>query len=566
MDVLLRYLVPGADGADQFNDASLRTDTLIAGSSARAAVQLIGRHVRPEHAAFSIRNGQLEVRGQGGLVTVDGQQQKSCRLAPPATVQIGANRIEVIAPPAGFDAALVIRRDPNARPSDFEAAFRTDLRQTRLSRRGPSWLLLAATVLLGLVLPLSGIFLRQHGAALPSWLPSDALWSSGPLIPSHAAVTRGTCGDCHRQLLVAVANDACRKCHQSVRDHVPIGAGAQSVVFEPHHRALNPTCASCHREHYTDPAHFVPRSDGVCTNCHQLPQQLPGQRRIEAATAFAKGTHPEFTILLLQPAPGSEDNDWQQVPTAIGLSREHSNLKFSHVQHLDPAQVTRPGSNESLGCNDCHKLSVDGQHFLPITMTGTCMMCHRLDFAPGRQLPHGNTKEAISILKDYYVRNAFEPQVPVRRSTRRRTDTQATPTCTDRPYDCGIQQARFEIEDQFTRRGCVSCHQVTDNGASDLLQRFRVTPVRLTSDYFGHARFSHQQHATMGKLTGDDACASCHGARRSASSSDVMIPPMSTCLQCHGSQPARDHVTVRCESCHVYHPAAAPLVTREFER
>jgi len=62
--------------------------------------------------------------------------------------------------------------------------------------------------------------------------------------------------------------------------------------------------------------------------------------------------------------------------------------------------------------------------------------------------------------------------------------------------------------------------------------------------WFSRAEFSHRMHRTTD-------CESCHAsARKSAKTSDVLIPEMDTCLPCHGSSGT---FLDRCSECHVYH-------------
>lgn len=561
MDALLRYVRVGPSGQVDTTDAEVRVAELTVGSASRATIQLIGG-VRPEHAVFRLRGQRLAVSTRGPLIRVNGDPVASADLKVEDVVSIEGHRIRVLPAPSGFDVALEVRPDPEVKPSAFETAFNTRLGQTRLSKRSASWLMLGAVLAVGMALPLAGVLLRHAGGQAPSWGPGDTIWTTGPLIPPHELATHGQCAACHVSLFERVTDRACRKCHDQVHDHVSPAAVRQNATDAA------PRCASCHREHYKDTMHFVPRADGLCTDCHREPKNPDGRRPIAKATSFDKGRHPEFKVRLLRPAAAGPalagDVEWREALVEVGSAQEQSNLTFSHVGHLDPTKVTRLGDNAALGCADCHVLSVDGSHFVPITMRANCLACHSLEFARGRQLPHGQTAEAITILEDFYVRNFSGPPLPEPQRARRVPDrAPAAPTCTGKPYDCGMARARFEIENQFKVRGCASCHTVTDSGEGALADRFRVAPVRLEADYFKTARFDHRVHAVQRKLTGDAACLSCHHADKSERSADVLIPPIAKCLECHAGQTTADRVTLRCVSCHAYHPAPAGLPARE---
>jgi len=130
----------------------------------------------------------------------------------------------------------------------------------------------------------------------------------------------------------------------------------------------------------------------------------------------------------------------------------------------------------------------------------------------------------------------------------------AADVCFDPPLSCARKRAADEIANQFTRVGCVSCHVVQDTQSPALEDRYSVTPVRLAYDYFPPARFNHRKHAIQKELTGDAACLSCHTATRSRASSDVLMPEIDTCTECHGGPGSPRQIQSPCISCHLYHP------------
>ena len=69
-------------------------------------------------------------------------------------------------------------------------------------------------------------------------------------------------------------------------------------------------------------------------------------------------------------------------------------------------------------------------------------------------------------------------------------------------------------------------------------------PVR----WMPHARFEHQAHGMM-------SCTACHArALESRETSDVLLPGIETCRQCHQEQGAQKAVADgRCSECHGYH-------------
>jgi predicted CXXCH cytochrome family protein len=105
--------------------------------------------------------------------------------------------------------------------------------------------------------------------------------------------------------------------------------------------------------------------------------------------------------------------------------------------------------------------------------------------------------------------------------------------------------------DLFERRACATCHTVTVTDAQDGLP-WRVEPVRLTQRFLPHARFSHAAHET-----GMSGCSRCHNAAQSTLASDILIPDIDTCRECHGSGLPRRNpealIPSTCVMCHDFH-------------
>jgi predicted CXXCH cytochrome family protein len=195
-----------------------------------------------------------------------------------------------------------------------------------------------------------------------------------------------------------------------------------------------------------------------------------------------------------------------------------------------------------------------------------CSQCHELTFDPSfpeRQLPHGKPEEVIFTLEGHYLKRLSDPDYkPQKLKKRRRPDRRKKrpEVCSDATYACALENAARDTEDQFTRQGCVSCHEVTVHPERGLYQRYQVEPVRLTFDYFPTAAFDHADHRSMKypdeekALSGNDACAYCHGAETAKESSELLLPDVDLCVRCHLSEREPGVVPMQCISCHAYHP------------
>ena len=562
MEVLLRELRDGPDGIAEYHDTEVSSAKLTIGSAADQRIQLLGRAIAAEHAVIERAGGQFKLTCLGvHRIAVNGAQVSSAELTVGDTLELGGHQLRLAAAPAGFDLALELRPNPAIDSSEFESAFRTDLQQTWLRKRSTAWLAVVIVVVVFAIVPFVILQLQGPDTTAPRWLPSDALWSSGPLHAAHEQATGGQCGSCHQKLFERVQDSACLSCHTGIRDHVTEAHLAMTTLGDP------PRCATCHREHNDPSSYLVDNGDALCIDCHRKPEHGFGELAVAPVGGFSPTHHPPFAARLLMPT--MEDHgtgpkfNWSETVVPLDGAREQSNLKFSHAQHLDPDRVLRTSDSQALGCADCHRLEPDGQLFAPISMANQCASCHELTFDPDaldRQLPHGKPNEVILTLQDYFTRKYSDPNAGRTERVRRRLPgDEEEEKCSGSPFDCAMRSAKKEIETQFTRRGCIGCHIVNDTQNEVLLERFQVHPIRLARDYFPAGRFDHRSHQIQGKLTGDEACASCHKAKTSEDSSELMLPALDTCTECHGDSPSRERVVVQCVSCHAYHPHGQPV-------
>jgi predicted CXXCH cytochrome family protein len=566
VQALLRYLRQGRERVAEYSDTEISAEPLTIGSAPDRHIQLVGQGILPHHATIRRDGDQFAIAARGrARLAVNGKEVRSARLTVGDKVQIAGHTLTIIEAPAGFDLAISIELDQKSAKSEFEAAFRTDLDQTKAWKRRASWGLFVLIAVLCLGVPLKAALVHRSGAPTPAWLPDDTFWSAGSLIPAHALAVGRRCEACHQNLFVRVQDGQCRKCHDRTQNHVSV-ADLKLTELGPAAR-----CGVCHEEHNAPDGTLVVRDDQLCVACHDAAHGRFGGLKVDKVSGFSADRHPPFKASLLVPTadlstaavrtasmPGVQEVAWhlQRIPVKIG--REHSNLKFSHQQHLDVSRVQRLRDNAPLGCGDCHRLEPDGEHFIPITMKESCSACHELTFddeAPQRQLPHGKPLDAILMIEDYYTRKFADPGFTVSTVARRRIPDQplSPSACSGTPFVRGTCQANLEIVDQFTRRGCASCHVVTDDHSADVHTRFEVLPVRLEHGYFPDVHFSHRLHAVQKDLSGDAACLSCHKARDSRSSEDLLLPDIGKCQECHTDRLARDRVQLQCVNCHAYH-------------
>jgi hypothetical protein len=76
-----------------------------------------------------------------------------------------------------------------------------------------------------------------------------------------------------------------------------------------------------------------------------------------------------------------------------------------------------------------------------------------------------------------------------------------------------------------------------------------IAKSSITARWFQHANFDHQRHRIL-------ECTACHTrAPKSRETSDVLLPGIKLCQQCHRSEAEtpRQSAEARCFECHSYH-------------
>jgi hypothetical protein len=284
--------------------------------------------------------------------------------------------------------------------------------------------------------------------------------------------------------------------------------------------------------------------------------------------------HPEFRVSLLQPSKKSAstaDRGMTELAAPIiqrlrldePAVKERSNLEFPHKVHLDAKGIKAPQGEVVMNCADCHTPEAGGAGFQPITMEQHCADCHRLEFDPAqpeRQLPHAEPAEAFRILLGHYsaryLQGYSDPLATVA-ANRQSPGERIAPR--DRAVRLGeaYERALLVATDIFERRVCADCHTVT---RTDTPQGpvWEVMPVQLTQVFMPKARFDHASHQTA-----DMPCSSCHAAESSEVATDVLMPKIESCRDCHGGEPGAAHTLNKvpgdCVSCHIFHEPVHPL-------
>lgn len=206
----------------------------------------------------------------------------------------------------------------------------------------------------------------------------------------------------------------------------------------------------------------------------------------------------------------------------------------------------RKGYGEPLTCSNCHTRNADGIGFAPVEMEPACESCHSLVFdragSAFRSLPHGDVAQLQTRLRNW-ERTPRRPIVTGRKRPGQFGRGGLYQTDFGRP-----RPALIGAENALGSGGvCRECHlPATTGGRPDLV------PVSLSDRFLMHGYFSHETH-------GAEECSTCHAAESSSSATDLMVPGLAVCRDCHISESAvKAPAPATCSTCHSYHQPAQP--------
>ena len=547
MKFLIRFVTTNAAGGLEQSDKHIETQILTIGRATDQILHLRDRRARLQHARIEVREGAVHITSNAlAGVSVNGRSQRDARLVAGDVIEVGSNILRVIEAPDGVDFAMTFELKAEVSSDDvvpsWDASATSDI---GTSKRRLSWIAAGTVLLLAFVIP----SLSMLGGSVASvsrstaLLPDDSWWLAGPVHGKHAS-TSADCQNCHVDAFRRVPDEACLACHTATR-HV-------AVPVEP--ILGDARCATCHFEH-NEPPSLIKQHQGLCADCHRQALASSGVDLPPAADFL--DAHPRFKVSLLRPTPAPEGKiEWtvnrRYLEAAAGS--DNSNLEFDHAAHLNSDGIVAPEGKRVIACTDCHVTEPGGAGMLPISMDDHCSSCHTLSFdpdEPDRSVPHGDPEAVLQVLIEYYSARLLGTDPDAAEQRVRRPGRKLSRADRDKAAAEAKVQALAVATDLFERRACVNCHEVTKAGDNAELP-WVVQPVRLTAAFFPRASFSHSAHDT--EVT---SCNGCHNASDSDDASDVLMPGIDTCRDCHGSSVARRNdagqTPSTCIMCHRFH-------------
>ncbi len=556
---LIRRVLKRGKGSVSYEDDTHYGDVLTIGRGSDQAIFVPDMRVALEHARITaVASGKYKVESLilAGI-RVNNELTYATTVGPGAMVEIGTTRIQLLEPPVDYEAGAEISTIDKAEiAAGVKAkALPTSLSQTWLAKRTPSWVLFFAIALLFIVLPMLAHYspgFRETLNATPV-VPHQTAWQAGELASAHHFFGEN-CGACHEAAFKWVRDTSCGVCHGNTPAH------ADPVRFNLPELG-EARCAHCHRDHNGQKG--LIRDDQVlCDDCHKDLKTRSGGASALADVADFGTAHPEFNVNLPAWTPDGVFAPKRTV-LAQGLE-EQSGLKFPHDVHLDPEGLNTPDGVRRLECESCHVADAGGAIMKPVDFETMCQDCHRLDFdvrEPNRQVPHGKVPEVIYMLDEFYARRALEggyndTTAPTVVQIRRRPGQILSQQEQVEALAWARSRARTIGESLFTGRACTTCHAVSPGRNPG--EPWQIAPVRVAGIWYAKAHFTHAAHdTTVDTMT----CESCHAARESKVATDLLIPGVENCRQCHGGESAKNLVPTTCIQCHKYHEHEALILS-----
>ena len=510
----------------------LRGDLLRIGRGTNAELRSENPAVALEHAVIEPGSGGYTITDKGSITGtyVNGRPVETALLAKGDVIEIGDLKLEVqvadpgkplflrlmSAPSATAAAAVEEEEAPSITPGgamvrakkvDYVAAYR--LRRPYFTK-----LSLIALLVIGALVFLSEV----------TKPPKRVAFMPGGVSSAHTRA-RDANGE-------SIANN-CEACHDPWRG--VSDTGCMSCHTKAQHSMLQSTespCTTCHMEHRAT-AKLALVNDATCVACHG---DLPAHERSPSDLKATQGQIAVVSLLAANPQAAHITAFGDDHPQ-FHFARDVDTLRFNHALHLKQGGIFNAGGKrEELQCAQCHRMietkgKVDPK---PVSFVQDCQRCHRLTFDarfPDAEVPHGGDPGLVYgfVLATYAGNRDIAGKSP----------EQVRRILTSRPQSAPGESAVLNAEGVIKSK-CTLCHEMRRESG-----RLAATPPTIPARWLEHVKFSHTQHR-------DPPCESCHDARPSTKTSDVLMPARNACTSCHGPQVTLKSSS-KCVTCHEYH-------------
>lgn len=396
-----------------------------------------------------------------------------------------------------------------------EPVMPVSIQRVRLSKRR---LALGSSLVLLLVVGFL-LWIRFWGAAV--WPPTAGVlaWLSPGQIARGHQVSGVPCTACHEAPLAGVSNERCTKCHSQMRVHALSEAEMPDAA----------RCTDCHAGHAGRAASLAD-TQKPCVRCHQRTDVV--STSVGEARDFTRH-HPAFHAY----AQG-----------------EQPHLKFSHKKHLVQEGVSSPLGNTVLTCQSCHQPTPEGGRFEAVDMEKSCQQsrCHKIRLAEPvlGSVKHGSALLVMQRLREFFLQDLVDNPDEVRR---RCADLGSKGGLLASTLACSEQLARRQAGDSvFQTTGgalqCALCHEINTSDEGRL--PWQIVPVKPYRGNVPRTVFNHEKHRAT-------ACTTCHDKQSSERATDLNMPGIAKCRECHSAGTTVTEGGGRrldeCQLCHRFH-------------
>lgn len=560
---LIRTVDFTASGREIVRERLLDQASLTIGRAAENDIHLPDLAVEQRHVRLDLASGDtLHAEAVGTLgFALDGRSVTSGTIDPAVggEIALGAARLAIARDGEGRVTITIRQAGDGAAKPDAVRGF--ELASALPSKRAMAWLFAGLILALLLAVPIithatRTVIPNDPKKITPGQTVLDAAWSTGALSSKHHKLEEN-CEACHVDAFVSVREEVCVTCHKGLGDHAAkprlvagmpgLSAGDAALwkiagMFGKEGRG---GCTTCHTEH-EGKVRQKPATEPFCADCHEALDTRLTDTALGNAHDFGKA-HPQFRPTFYA-AYGAKE------PVRVSLDKqpvEQSGLKFPHDVHMNARggvarmAVSLANYGKPLECKDCHALTPDKIGFKPVEMEDSCESCHSL--VSGRSgggftsLRHGDVKKFREDIAG--LRQGAGRRSPASGTRRRPGQYDAGgPYRADfgRPVNAYISLARGLEKDGV----CTECHLPTQTGG-----RPDLVPVNLPDRFLEHGFFSHEAHKK-------EKCTDCHAADTSKTATDLLIPDIKNCRDCHRgatAQKIKKIVPSSCAMCHAYH-------------
>ena len=554
MKIIIKHLLKKTrSGGYAQRDETIESPSIRFGRGSECEVHLTDPRILLLQLEITQRSGELYLTSQGDSdFQVNGQISTKASVKPGDKIQLGPYDIEILDSEEGLDTVITLE---HSRPLGDELSALKKRSNTKfvslgLSARGWAWLLFIAVITIGILAPLTAYITKPKGGdplgdTKRSLLAdADQIWVSGPHSSVHAHFG-DRCETCHTNAFKQVMNKVCFDCHDNAGHH------ADPSIF-PNASLDGQQCQDCHKEHTGDKGLLI-TTERFCTNCHGEILEIAENSKLKNVSDFDE--HPQFHPTLIKT---HQPETFERIAIDANKPKpvDRSNLKFPHNKHLKENGVRHPdGTRTVLQCGFCHGLETGGIAMQPISFEKHCSNCHDLKFepqSPNKEMPHKNISQAKDYVVGTYAEfalrgNWIEPETTINNSSSFRKLVGEEPVVTEEQKKAALEWAELKAEEvlqgKFGRGLCGECHEIVDN---EKTKNWDVAPVYIPTKWLPKSHFNHKPHK-------DRKCATCHNAKESEEATDVLLPPVETCQECHGGEFATTKVKSTCTECHDFH-------------